>query len=374
MFLSVTAGQGHNQAAKGIMQRMTERGHTCKLIDTLDYIDPMLGEAVDKGFRATVAYTPKAYGKAYNMAQRAEARFEATTRVTQMLSDVACKRLLDVFESFAPDVVICTHCMAAQIASSIYSMGKCNAARIGILTDYTLHPYWLGVNLDALVTPSEQLHYGIMQAGMPEHTLYATGIPIHPKFLKKIGKTEARAQVGIPDMPTVLVMGGSMGNGDVVSTIERLDMMPLDFQMVVVCGSNEKLKNKLDEMLPAKRLTVLGFANNVDVLMSASDLIVTKPGGLTVSESIAKQLPMVLVDPIPGQEERNMDFLTNHGMAMRTSKYVSVDAVVYQLLTSPHLREMILHAQVVFGKPNATDDLQALIESLGARKMQERQA
>ena len=363
LFLSVTAGQGHNQAAKGIMQRMTERGHTCKLIDTLDYIDPMLGEAVDKGFRALVANMPKAFGHAYNIAQRAEENFEITTRVTQLVSDRACKRLLDVYESFQPDVVICTHCMAAQIASSVYSLGKCNAARIGIVTDYTLHPYWKGVKLDALVTPSEQLTYGIVQAGMPEHTVRPIGIPINPKFNLHIDKKEARAQIGIPDMPTVLIMGGSMGNGDVVSAIERLDQLPLDFQMMVVCGSNEKLKAKLDAMLTVKRLTVFGFSNIVDVLMSASDLIVTKPGGLTVSESIAKWLPMVLIDPIPGQEDRNMDFLTNHGMAMRTGKYLPVDTVVWQLLNNPRRLELMRSAQEMFGKPRATDDLQALIES-----------
>ncbi|MBR2066359.1 MAG: hypothetical protein IJ983_04655, partial [Kiritimatiellae bacterium] len=106
LFLSVTAGQGHNQAAKGIMQRMTDRGHSCKLIDTLDYIEPMLGEAVDKGFRALVANMPKAFGMGYNMAQRAEENFEITTRVTQLVSDVACRRLIEVFESFQPDVVV----------------------------------------------------------------------------------------------------------------------------------------------------------------------------------------------------------------------------------------------------------------------------
>lgn len=363
LFLSVTAGQGHNQTAKGIMQRMTDRGHTCKLLDTFDYIKPILGEAVDKGYRAMVANTPKAYGKAYNMAQRVEEKFEMTQRVTQALSDRACKELFDVYESFNPDVVVCSHNMAAQIASSVYALGKSNAVRIGIVTDYTLHPYWRGVHLDALVTPSEQLTYSVVQAGIPESIIRPIGIPINPKFNNVIEKSDARVQVGVPDMPTVLIMGGSMGHGDVVTAIEKLDQLPLDFQMIVVCGSNEKLKARLDEMNPAKRLTVLGFANNVDVLMSAADLIVTKPGGLTVSESIAKSLPMVLIDPIPGQEDRNMDFLTNHGMAMRTGKYLPVDSVVWQLLSNPKRMELMRLAQEAFGKPKATDDLQELIES-----------
>jgi processive 1,2-diacylglycerol beta-glucosyltransferase len=363
LFLSVTAGQGHNQTAKGIMQRMSERGHTCKLLDTFDYIEPVFGEAVDKGYRMTVAHTPKVFGKAFSMMEKAEQNIPLTVKMNQKLSDHLSKELFDVYESFRPNVVVSSHSCAAQISSSVYCMGVCAAPRIGIVTDYTLHPYWKGANLDALVTPSEQLTYYIAQAGMPERIIRPIGIPINPKFNRAIGKKEAREQAGLPDLPTVLIMGGSMGHGDVTTTIERLDRLPIDFQMVVVCGSNEKLKNRLDALLTVKRLTVLGFSTVVDVLMSAADLIVTKPGGLTVSEAIAKKLPMVLIDPIPGQEDRNMDFLTNHGMAMRTGKHLPVDVVVWQLLTSEARLQLMRAAQEAFGKPNATDDLQELIES-----------
>ena len=126
---------------------------------------------------------------------------------------------------------------------------------------------------------------------------------------------------------------------------------------------NEKKCEGSDALLTVKRLTVLGFSTIVDQLMSASDMIVTKPGGLTVSEAIAKCLPMVLIDPIPGQEDRNMDFLTNHGMAMRTNKHLPVDVAVWQLLSSEKRLHLMRSAQEAFGKPNATDDLQELIES-----------
>lgn len=363
LFLSVTAGQGHNQTAKGIMQRMMERGHNCKFLDTFEYIEPMLGGAVDKGYRMTVAHTPKVFGKAFSMMEKAEQNMPMTVKFNQKVSNQLSKELVDVYESFKPDVVVSSHSFAAQFASSMFTKGRCNAPRIGIVTDYTLHPYWKGTNLDALVTPSEQLNYYIVQAGMPERILRPTGIPINPKFNIAIEKDQAREQVGLPNLPMVLIMGGSMGHGDVCTTIEKLDKLPINFQLVVVCGSNKKLKARLDELLTVRSLTVLGFADNVDVLMSAADLLVTKPGGLTVSEAIAKKLPMVLIDPIPGQEDRNMDFLTNHGMAMRVNKHLAVDVVVWQLLNSKARLELMQQAQQAFGKPNATDDLQKLIES-----------
>ena len=363
LFLSVTAGQGHNQTAKGIMQRMTDRGHECKLLDTFDYIEPIFGEVVDKGYRMSVAHIPKVYGKAFETMEKAEQSGNFTVKMNQKLSNQLSKELFDVYESFKPDVVVSSHSCAALISSSVYELGVSNAPRIGIVTDYMLHPYWKGTNLDALVTPSEQLTYSFVCSGMPERIIRPIGIPINPKFNKVIDKAEARAMVGIPDMPTVLIMGGSMGHSDVLTTIGRLDKLPLDFQMVVVCGSNEKLKNKLDALLTVKRLTVLGFSTIVDQLMSASDMIVTKPGGLTVSEAIAKCLPMVLIDPIPGQEDHNMDFLTNHGMAMRTNKHLPVDVAVWQLHSSEKRLHLMRSAQEAFGKPNATDDLQELIES-----------
>ncbi len=367
LFLSVTAGQGHNATAKGIMQRMEDAGHVCKLLDVFDYIEPLLGEAVDKGYRKTVEHTPRMYGAAYNTLQRMEQEMSRSSEWTGWMYDRLSKRFFDVYDSFKPDVVVSTHSMAAQVSAAVYARGRCAAKRIAVVTDYTLHPTWKGVNLDALVTPSEQLTYSIVQAGMEERIIHPLGIPIHPKFSQALDKAAARELAGIPNIPTVLLMGGSMGHGDVEDAIVRLDRLPLDFQMVVVCGSNEKLRARIRELNTIKRVTALGFVSHVDVLMSAADLIVTKPGGLTVSEAIAKKLPMVLIDPIPGQEDRNMDFLTNHGMAMRTGKYLPVDSVVWQLLTNAKRRELMIAAQEAFGKPNATAELQGLIEEMGAK-------
>ncbi len=363
LFLSVTAGQGHNATAKGVMQRMEERGHTCKFIDTFDYIQPLIGSVVDKGYRNWIQLTPEGFGRAYDLLEKAEQKLPDFTDMNERFSDLLSKKFIDVYESFKPDVVVSSHPSAAQLSSAIYHRGISQAKRIGILTDFVLHPTWRGADIDRLVIPSEQMTYALVQAGIPEDIISPTGIPIREQFSRYIPKAEARAMLSIPDIPTLLVMGGSMGHGDMVATIEKLDRLPLDFQMLVVCGSNERLKAKLDGLSTVKNLKVFGFVSNVDVMMSASDLIVSKPGGLTSSEALAKGLPMVVVDPIPGLEERNLDFLTNHGLAMRANERMSLDYVVWQYLSCPERQRLMKESIMTFGKTNALNDIVALIES-----------
>lgn len=366
LFLSVTAGQGHNQTAKAIMNQMTQVGYECKFLDTLEYIAPVLGESVDKSYRMSIAYAPSVYGKVFDMAGRAE-RKNSVVNVTKLVRASLGKELIDVFYEFQPDVVVSSHCFAAQLAGYIHDEGIYRVPRIGILTDYTLHPFWQGASMDAFVTPSSQLTYQLAQAGIDPAIIRPLGIPVNPKFSQVLDPAQARAALGVEEVPTVLVMGGSMGFGNVVDVIWKLDKMPRNFQILAVCGSNARLKRKIDAMVTRKRLYTYGFTDQVDVMMSAAELIVTKPGGLTVSEALTKRLPMALINPIPGQEDHNMDFLTNHGMAMRVTDHCTVDIVVEQLLGSPERRGMMIKAQETFGNAHATADLCQLIEQIAQR-------
>lgn len=364
LILSVTAGQGHNRTAKAIADYLEARGHICRILDTFDYISPAMGEIVDEGYRLTIAVSPKAFGTVFGAMERAEQSNERMMKAYKSVSRRLSAEIEGAYREFVPDVVVSTMSFAAQIATSIYDRGVSSAPRVGIVTDYTLHPFWVGTNLDALVTPSEQLTESFVSKGIERDTIYPLGIPIDPKFLVPITKEEAFAKLGLKNKPSVLIMGGSMGHGDLIKAIEKLDALPLDFQLLAVCGSNKKMYDALVELQTVKDKVVYGFTDQVHVLMSAADMIVTKPGGLTVSESIAKRLPMVLVDPIPGQEDRNMDFLCNHGMAMRTGKMLPVEDVVGQLMFSAKRRELMSLSQEAFGKPNATQGVGELLEKL----------
>ena len=183
------------------------------------------------------------------------------------------------------------------------------------------------------------------------------GIPVDLKFSTRQEKAKAREELGIENKTTIFVITGSMGFGNTEKYIRALDQMDGDFQIISVCGNNKSMKNRIDALETRKKLYNFGYVNNVDMIMDASDIIVTKPGGLTVSEAISKNIPMILVDPIPGQEDRNREFLINTGMAVGVSKLTPIDDVVNTLLTYEERRNQLCNMQSALGKPFAAKEL-----------------
>jgi processive 1,2-diacylglycerol beta-glucosyltransferase len=159
-------------------------------------------------------------------------------------------------------------------------------------------------------------------------------------------------------------MSGSMGYGNISQLITKIDEIDTDFQIIAVCGNNKHAKHKIDGMTTKKKVFCYGFANNVDLMMDASDCIVTKPGGLTTSEALAKNLPIIMVNPIPGQEERNVEFLLNNGLAINVTDTSPIDEVLYQLFLYPEKLENMVKNIKLVGKPNASSDLSDFIINL----------
>lgn len=199
-------GQGHNRTAKGIAGIAQSRGHECKIVDTFEYVSPAMGELVDEGYRLSIAFTPKAFGRAFRSFERAEQEYAAVLRAYKIVSTRMSYELEEVYQQFQPDAVVCTMSFAAQIATAIYERGVCRAPRMGIVTDYTLHPFWVGTNLDMLVSPSEQLTESFVAKGIDPRIIKPVGIPISLDFAKHIDRQAACDELGIENMPTLLLM------------------------------------------------------------------------------------------------------------------------------------------------------------------------
>ena len=226
---------------------------------------------------------------------------------------------------------------------------------VGIVTDFTIHPYWEDTHLDYYVTPSEGLNIQALKKGIPRIKFCRSAYRLTLSFQKDC-RVRKREILGIDDRRTVLVMSGSMGFGNVIDEIKALDRVDGDFQIVTICGNNKKLKKHIDNTEFSKKVYNYGFVNNVDVFMDAVDCIITKPGGLTTSEALAKGVPMIMSNPIPGQEDRNVEFLLNAGAAIKISPTYPIDDAIYQLFSGKRLK-LIKEAIRSLGKPNATNIL-----------------
>lgn len=355
LLLSLPTGYGHHQTAASIMARLTQMGIPSHMIDICEYISPKIAEYVSKTYLISTKYVPKTYGKIYQKTENKEkGDYNQFIKIIGLLT---LKKFQEYITEYAPDVLICTHVFSAQIVTVMRKKGMIHVPAIGIVTDFVTHPFWEDTQIDYYVTPSALLNNQMRKKGIPEEKILPYGIPIHEKFLKKQTKEEARDELGIAHKNTILVMTGSMGFGKVENRIRQLDALDGDFQILCVCGFNTKLKERLLLGHYQKDMHIYGFAKNVDVMMDASDCIVTKPGGLTTSESLAKGIVPILIDPIPGQEDRNAEFLVNNGIAIKTSSTFPIDEAIFQLFYDKTRIDKMQNQVRSFGKPYAARDL-----------------
>ncbi len=355
LVLTISAGQGHNKTARAIGDYLKSQGVDVDIIDTYKYFNTALSNLVEKGYLLSTKFTPVMYGNIYSKAEQRD--HSDKINVVDMAGKIISRQFYKFIAGKNPDVIIATHIFAANLVSKFKEKKESHALTFGVLTDFTVHPFWETAELDYYVTPTALLNNQLIKKGIPEEKILPFGIPIEMKFTVSSNKEDARKILGIENKKTVFVMTGSMGYGDVIKYVKELDELQYDFQIITVCGNNTHLKNQIDRLRTHKKIYNFGFVDNVDVIMDASDIIVSKPGGLTTSEALAKRLPMVLIDPIPGQEDRNYEFLVNNGLAIGVSETFSVGEALYQLLSSENRAECMAKMAEEVGKPDSSKRL-----------------
>ena len=355
LIMSVKAGMGHHQTGMALKNEFEKNGAACVMLDTFEYVNPILSETISRGYLLSTKLTPKMYGQFYRMAEKKQSVDPNFLQKT--MNKIMSSKLMKFIRNYEPDAIIATHIFAAQIVTHLKRKGKIDCLTLGIVTDFTINPIWEETELDYYVTASRMLNLQLEKKGISPEKALPAGIPIHPKFAGSVDKGEARASLGIGDKTTVLVIMGSMGYGHIMKELIKLDEMKGDFQILCVCGNNKRLRTLVNGHSWYKDMYCYGYVDNVDLMMDAADIIVTKPGGLTTSEFLAKGLPAILLDPIPGQEDRNVEFLLNNGLAIKVSPTFPIDEAMYQLMLHDWHLEMLSKAAKLMGKPNAAKDI-----------------
>lgn len=367
LIMSVRAGYGHHSTGKALIEYFTNAGHECEMLDIFDYINPLLGNSIQDGYLLSTKYLSTYYGRIYGKLTEKDEPYNKHS-ITALLSNVVSKKLRQFVYEFGPDAIIGTHSYAGVVMTILKKNKVISCPTIGIVTDYTVHPFWESTVLDYYVTPDELLSWQMQKKGIDKNKLLPTGIPIRPQFSVKLAKEEARKQLGIKNKETILLMMGSMGYGDVSDAVQILDDFAVDFQVLCVCGSNEKLKAILEGKKYKKDIYIYGFVNNVDIMMDASEIIISKPGGLTTSEAFAKNLPMITMNPLPGQEDRNTDFLVNCGAVVAVNERFDLCEALNIIFNCPWRLQHMHESVSRIGKPNATRDLCDFIINLCSNK------
>jgi len=371
LICSITAGEGHNSTAKAIRAEFENAGHDCTVLDTFDYISPELAKIISEGYLLVTEKAKYAYRLGYRFAEREKKhpiREKLPEKLTEafydgrdeLISVTMTDDLAEYINAGDFDIILFTHPFAGALLNMMKTRRLIKNRTIGILTDFTFHPYWEQCTANEyVVVPDSLLLPQARRKGFRDDQILPLGIPINPKFAKSTPKSDARKQLGLDEnLPTFLLMGGSMGYGSLADNVKRIDNFDFgkDFQMIAVCGNNAEAKTEIEAFAETSnhRILTTGFVDYVSLLMDASDCIISKPGGLTTSESLAKGLPMIIVNPIPGQEERNTEFLLNNGCAMAATKTCPIEECMYQLLSSPTRLRSMEDCIRAIGKPDST--------------------
>ena len=367
--MSITAGEGHNATARAVVTALRERGHECRLVDAYKEIDTRLHSIVSRGYLFSVSRLRRAYSGVYS---RLEARRRNAYRnsATRLVNRAVSGRIQRTLDDYRPDVIVYTHCFCGILLDVIKEKNGLRPRTVGILTDFAMHPYWEEcLRTDYVVIPNDLCIPSARAKGFTDKQIKPIGIPIKPIFAEKTEKREARRAIGLDgETVTLLLMGGSMGYGNLASTVKRLDSLPVELQIICVTGNNAKARAEIEGLRLSKKTVVYGFTDKVGLLMDAADIIISKPGGLTASEALAKRLPMILKNPIPGIEDRNKEFLLNNGVAVAVTKTYSLENAVCQLLKNERRIRAMLDCIDCIRRPYATASLCDLVEQCCTEK------
>lgn len=369
LILTVSAGNGHSKAAEAI-EDCLNRYHSnveVQIIDTLKYINPVVDKLVVGSYLKTLRKTPFIYAKLYKYAETED----AISTFSGLVNDVLSLKLKGLIDEFNPDVILCTHPFPLEMLSILKRKGKTTVPVAAVLTDYAPHSFWFYSYIDAYVIPHEDFVTDLIEKGISKEAIYPLGIPVNQDFLNPIEVDNVYNEFDLDkNKLTLLLMGGSLGIGNIKDIFENLAFSSLNVQLIACTGSNTKLKNQLDNISSRcnKKTVILGFTNKINELMSVSDIIISKPGGLTITEALIKHLPFIIISPIPGQEERNADYLLNSGIAARIKNSENIVPLLNQLTSSPNRLNQMRQSAAEKSKPDAAKDICNLLIRLANNK------
>jgi processive 1,2-diacylglycerol beta-glucosyltransferase len=354
--LSVSAGAGHVRAAQALCAQaaLTHPQWQTTHIDLMDIVPRTFRKLYAESYIKLVEKAPLLWAYLYQRSDR-RTRASKTDRIRRGIEKLNTAKFDAELEKLAPDAILCTHFLPAELLSRRIRKRKPTPPVWVQVTDFDVHGLWLHEHMQGYFVANDEVAARLNAKGI-DARVQVTGIPIMPVFSTTPSRELAAAELGLrPNKPTVLMMSGGAGVGGIEVLAERLAAMPQDMQIVALAGRNAALLAQLKTIATKYpgRLWPMGFTSSIERVMAAADFAITKPGGLTSSECLAMHLPMIVVSPIPGQEERNADFLLESGAALKAVDAASLEFKVSRLLAHPNNLVAMRERMRVVARPDA---------------------
>jgi processive 1,2-diacylglycerol beta-glucosyltransferase len=355
--LSVSAGAGHVRAAQALCAHI-EQAHPhwqVTHIDVMDLVPKPFRKLYAESYIKLVEKAPLLWAYLY---QRSDKRTRASTsdQLRRGIEKLNTRKFDGEIEALAPDAIICTHFLPAELLSRRVRKHKATPPVWVQVTDFDVHGLWLHEHMQGYFVANDEVAARLIAKGTAANRVQVTGIPIMPVFAAAPTREIAAAELGLDARkPTVLMMSGGAGVGGIDTLVEQLAAMPQELQIIALAGRNEELLALLRSLAKRHpgRIWPMGFTRTIERVMAAADIAITKPGGLTSSECLAMNLPMIVISPIPGQEERNADFLLESGAALKAVDAASLVHKVQRLLKHPEELDAMRKRMQAVAKPRA---------------------
>ncbi|TGE33974.1 glycosyltransferase [Desulfosporosinus sp. Sb-LF] len=369
LVFSAAFGNGHMRAAEAVIEGIRIKEPLAEIIhlDFGDFLNKRFNIMAKKFYIDMIKHTPKLWGKFYYKT----AKIQPKSMIQRFLNQLGRSNFLKYIQAFEPDLIVCTYPTVSSILAQLRLEQILHVPVITVITDYAVHSHWVHSGVDRYMVACEDVKGSLESWGINSRDILVTGIPVSPKFEGPIDRQYIISKLGLKsELPTFLVMGGYGGLERTKRICQKLADSLVPVQSIIVCGKSEKLYNSLQDVIEQSRnpMVRLGYVYNVEELMSVSDLIITKAGGLTVTEALTQHLPLVIYKPIPGQEEENAHYVQRIGAGHVAGTEEELGWLLNRFLSNPkeikRMREKAAVALPGHSTERAVEDMLQVVKDI----------
>lgn len=367
LILSVSAGAGHVRAAEAL-KKTAEKNYPGRIeavhLDLMDYVPGLFRKIYADSYIKVINNNPELWGFLYNRTDVVQEKKSVLDKIRTAVQRLNTQCFFKELEKIRPDSIICTHFLPAELLSRMIGKNEFQNSCWVAVTDFDIHSLWIHPHMSGYFAASSEVAWRMKDKGIPTENIHVTGIPIMPVFSNRLSREDCAREIGVNHKKlTILLMSGGLGVGGIELVAERLLHIGGDFQILALAGKNRKLLDCLQNIagnFPG-RLFPAGFTTTIEKYMAASDLAISKPGGLTSSECLAMGLPMITISPIPGQEERNADYLLENGAALKAHDVATLEFKLKKLIDNPPKLCEMRNAALQISHPGAASEILEMV-------------